>query len=201
MSQVFFSADTPFLGLIKSFAVFAVGYLARPLGGILFGWWGDRKGRKKAFVYSILLMSLSTLLMGLLPGYETIGNSAALLLLVFRIFQGASFGGELPGAAVFTAEHLQTRRGFATSFLIGAVCFGAAIGGALIGALTASLSKEEMLSFGWRIPFFNRRRDEPHLHFGDLPQEPDGACRALMSQRRKKGAISVVATTTRINAV
>lgn len=154
IGQVFFTNDSHLIGLIKSFGILAIGYLARPLGGFLFGWWGDRQGRKKVFVSTILTMSLSTLMIGLLPGYATLGIWAAVLLLALRLIQGLSFGGELPGAVVFTAEHLQTYRGFGTSFMISALNLGAAFAAGMGGLLASTLSLQQMAEWGWRIPFF-----------------------------------------------
>lgn len=154
ISKVFFVNDTHLMGLIKSYGILAVGYLARPLGGYIFGWFGDRHGRKNIFVLSILIMALSTLVIGLLPGYDEIGGWAIFLLLLFRFLQGASFGGELPGAVVFTSEHIRLHKGFGTSFIIAALNYGAACGGLIGAILNRFLSYDQMLSWGWRVPFF-----------------------------------------------
>lgn len=154
ISQVFFVSDSYMIGLIKSYGILAVGYLARPLGGYIFGWFGDRDGRQRIFVLSILIMAFSTLIIGLLPGYNVIGGWAVFFLLLFRFLQGVSFGGELPGAVVFTAEHIRLHKGLGTSFIITALSYGAACAG-LIGALLhKALTYEQMLAWGWRIPFF-----------------------------------------------
>lgn len=154
ISQVFFPHDSHTLGLVKSYGILAIGYLARPIGGYIFGWFGDQHGRQRIFVLSIIIMAFSTLIIGLLPGYDMLGGWAVFLLLIFRFLQGISFGGELPGAVVFTAEHIRFHKGLGTSFIISALNYGAASGG-LIGALLHKLlTHEQMLSWGWRVPFF-----------------------------------------------
>ncbi len=110
IGQLFFPPSVPdWLRQLQTFGIFAAGYLARPLGGIVMAHFGDLLGRKKMFTLSILLMSVPTLLMGLMPTYHTIGLLAPVLLLVLRILQGAAVGGEVPGAWVFVSEHVPAR--------------------------------------------------------------------------------------------
>ncbi|MEP6511899.1 MAG: MFS transporter, partial [Dokdonella sp.] len=107
IAQLFFPPDTPdWLRQLQAFGLFAAGYLARPLGGILMAHFGDRSGRKRMFTLSVLLMAIPTLLIGVLPTYASIGYAAPLALLVLRILQGAAVGGEVPGAWTFVAEHV-----------------------------------------------------------------------------------------------
>lgn len=154
LSTLFFPADNPFLGTLSTFAVFAVGYLIRPLGGILFGHFGDRYGRKKTFVASILLMSIPVLLIGLLPTHTTIGIAAPLLLVLFRLLQGIAVGGEIPGAMTFTCEYVdKNKRGLAGGSIYCGLNCGIAFAAFMLGILSLILNHEQMLQFGWRIPF------------------------------------------------
>ena len=110
VGQLFFPPDIPeWLRQVQTFGIFAAGYLARPLGGIIMAHFGDTLGRKKMFTLSIFMMSLPTLLMGMLPTYAVIGMWAPLLLIILRLFQGAAVGGEVPGAWVFVSEHVAPR--------------------------------------------------------------------------------------------
>src|SRR5476649_2377013 len=110
IGRLFFPADMPdWLRPLQTFGIFAAGYLARPLGGILIAHFGDLLGRKKMFTLSIFLMAVPTLLMGLLPTYAQIGVWAPILLLLLRVIQGAAIGGEVPGAWVFVSEHVPAR--------------------------------------------------------------------------------------------
>ena len=119
IGDLFFPANMPdWLRQVQTFGIFAAGYLARPLGGIIMAHFGDLVGRKRMFSLSILLMALPTLAMGLLPTYASIGMAAPLLLLLMRLLQGAAIGGEVPGAWVFVAEHVPCERiGFACGTL------------------------------------------------------------------------------------
>ena len=111
IGELFFPAHMPeWLRQLQTFGIFAAGYLARPLGGIIMAHFGDRIGRKRMFTLSIFLMAVPTLLIGLLPTYQVIGMAAPMLLLLLRILQGAAIGGEVPGAWVFVAEHVPARR-------------------------------------------------------------------------------------------
>ncbi len=155
IGQLFFPSDMPdWLRQLQTFGIFAAGYLARPLGGIVMAHFGDTLGRKQMFMLSILLMSLPTLAIGLLPTYALIGIWAPLLLLLLRIMQGAAIGGEVPGAWVFVSEHVRARHvGVACGILTAGLT-----GGILLGSLVATYihqlyTPQELLDSGWRVPF------------------------------------------------
>ena len=117
LSRLFFPASDPSLSLIATFGVFAVGFLARPLGALLFGYWGDTRGRRAALAWSIILMALPTCLVGMLPTYAQIGLAAPLILTVLRFLQGLSVGGEFTGSVTFLVEHAApTERGYIGSW-------------------------------------------------------------------------------------
>ncbi|MEX5257685.1 MFS transporter [Kocuria arenosa] len=150
----FFPAEDPTASLLATFAVFAVGFLARPLGGLLFGQLGDRRGRKIALSLAVLLMSGATLAIGLTPSYATIGVAAPVLLLLWRILQGLSAGGEYAGSSSFVIEHAPVgRRALFASINPVATAVGT-IGGALTGLIvTLSVTPEQLTDWAWRIPF------------------------------------------------
>jgi MFS family permease len=138
----------------QTFGIFAAGYLARPLGGIVMAHFGDLLGRKKMFTLSIFLMSVPTLAIGLLPTYADIGIYAPLALLALRILQGAAIGGEVPGAWVFVAEHVPTRHvGFACGTLTAGLTGGILLGSLVATFINKSYTPAELLSEGWRVPF------------------------------------------------
>ncbi len=155
ISQHFFPADIPdWLRQFQTYGIFAAGYLARPLGGIVMAHFGDLFGRKKMFNLSILLMAFPTLFMGLLPTYESIGVFAPIGLLIFRILQGAAIGGEVPGAWVFVSEHVPGRRvGYACGTLTAGLTAGILLGSLVATALNTFVSQENIIAWGWRIPF------------------------------------------------
>jgi MFS family permease len=155
IGQLFFPPETPdWLRQLQTFGLFAAGYLARPLGGIVMAHFGDRDGRKRMFMLSVLLMALPTLAIGLLPTYAAIGYAAPLALLVLRILQGAAVGGEVPGAWTFVAEHVPPRRiGFACGTLTAGLTAGILLGSLVAGAVNRGLSPAQVLDFGWRLPF------------------------------------------------
>lgn len=154
ISANFFPNENYWLGLLNTFGIFFAGYCARPLGGIIFGHFGDKFGRRNVLAISAFLMAGATLLMGCLPTYQQIGPLAPLLLLLLRIVQGISVGGEIPGSTIFTLEHLGTHRpGFAVSLIFTALTLGNALCSILGYALTVTLSEQQMLNWGWRIPF------------------------------------------------
>jgi MFS family permease len=155
LSELFFPQGTaPWLAQIKVYGIFAAGYLARPLGGIVMAHFGDRSGRKRMFALSVFLMALPTLAIGLLPTYAQIGMLAPLLLLLLRIVQGIAVGGEVPGAWVFVAEHVPPQRtGFACGSLTAGLTVGILIGSLLTAWLNVRLDAAQLLDGGWRLPF------------------------------------------------
>lgn len=155
IGKTFFASAPQSVQLIASLATFSIPFLFRPLGGAIFGYLGDKYGRKNILSFTIILMSASTFFIGLIPSYATIGILAPVLLLLSKIVQGLSVGGEYAGAVVFVSEYSPDRkRGFMASWLD----FGS-IAGFLVGAMTVSLislaiGSDAMASWGWRIPFF-----------------------------------------------
>ena len=151
--KLFFPNADPLTAMTASFATFGVGFLARPLGGIFFGHIGDKVGRKASLLATLIIVGMGTFLIGLLPVYETAGFWAPVMLVVLRLLQGFGIGGEYGGAALMTIEHApQEKRGF-----WGSVPQSAASGGILLAtavfALVTRLPQEQLLSWGWRIPF------------------------------------------------
>lgn len=155
IGALFFPPDMPdWLRQFQTFGLFAAGYLARPLGGVIMAHFGDRIGRKKMFSLSVFLMAVPTLGIGLLPTYADIGYFAPLLLLALRLLQGAAIGGEVPGAWVFVSEHVpEGRVGFGCSVLTAGLTTGILIGSLVATAVNVSFSPEEVLGGQWRVPF------------------------------------------------
>jgi MFS transporter, MHS family, proline/betaine transporter len=155
IGQLFFPPQTPdWLRQLQTFGLFAAGYLARPLGGILMAHHGDRSGRKRMFMLSVLLMALPTLAIGLLPTWSDIGYAAPLALLVLRILQGAAVGGEVPGAWTFVAEHVPGGRvGLACGVLTAGLTAGILLGSLVASAVSHAFTPAQLLAFGWRVPF------------------------------------------------
>lgn len=155
VGALFFPSDMPdWLRQVQTFGIFAAGYIARPLGGIVMAHFGDLLGRKKMFMMSILLMAVPTLAMGLMPTYETIGIAAPILLLFFRMLQGAAIGGEAPGAWVFVTEHVpKSRISFACGTLSSGLVSGILIGSLIATAINAIFTQSEIHDYAWRLPF------------------------------------------------
>lgn len=155
VGNLFFPAEMPdWLRQVQTFGIFAAGYLARPLGGIVMAHFGDLLGRKKMFTLSIFMMALPTLLMGLLPTYAQIGMAAPILLLVLRVIQGAAIGGEVPGAWVFVSEHVPGRNvGFACGTLTCGLTSGILLGSLVATAINSIYDAQQLADFAWRIPF------------------------------------------------
>lgn len=154
LSVVFFPSDNPTIGLLNTLLVFGSAFLVRPLGALYFGRLGDRVGRRTSLIASIGLMSAAAALTGLLPGYAQIGVAAPILLVVFRMLQGFSTGGEIGGAASYIREWAEpSKRPFYISFIPGVAQLGKG-GAAAMAALAASLLPADMMeAWGWRIPF------------------------------------------------
>uniref|UniRef100_A0A7C1WXC6 MFS transporter n=1 Tax=Pseudomonas graminis TaxID=158627 RepID=A0A7C1WXC6_9PSED len=155
VGKLFFPVDMPeWLRLMQTFGIFAAGYLARPLGGIVMAHFGDLLGRKKMFTLSIFLMAVPTLIMGLLPTYAQIGIWAPLLLLLMRVIQGAAIGGEVPGAWVFVSEHVPARNvGYACGTLTSGLTAGILLGSLVATWINSVYSPVEVSDYAWRIPF------------------------------------------------
>jgi len=153
-ARLFFPAGTsPAVGLMASFATFSVGFFARPLGGLVFGHFGDRVGRKSALVVTLLMMGVATLLVGLLPTYATIGVAAPTLLVLLRFVQGLAVGGEWGGAALIAVEHApEKRKSFYGSFAQLGNSVGALLASGIFG-LMAGFGDEALRTWGWRVPF------------------------------------------------
>ena len=155
LSGVFFPAQmSEWLRQLQTFGIFAAGYLARPVGGIVIAHFGDLLGRKKMFTLSIFLMAVPTLGMGFLPTYARVGAVAPILLLLLRILQGAAIGGEVPGAWVFVSEHVPERHtGFAVGTLTAGLTAGILLGSLVATSINTAFMPNEVLAFAWRIPF------------------------------------------------
>lgn len=154
LSTLFFSSAVSWIATMKAFAVFAIGYFIRPLGGILFGMMGDTFGRKKTFLSVMLLMATATFCIGLLPTYSTIGVTATCLLIFLRILQGLSFGAELPGAITVMSEYSEKqKRSTYSGFVISSVSIGSTLASFILYLLTQTVDKAQIQEWAWRIPF------------------------------------------------
>ncbi|MGX4692468.1 MFS transporter [Streptomyces sp. JNUCC 63] len=154
LGKVFFPSGNPTAQLLSTFGAFAAAFLVRPLGGMVFGPLGDRIGRQKVLAFTMIMMAVGTFAIGLIPSYATIGVGAPLLLLVARLVQGFSTGGEYAGASTFIAEYApDRRRGFLGSWLEFGTLAGYVGGAGLVTLMTALLSSDQLTSWGWRIPF------------------------------------------------
>jgi MHS family proline/betaine transporter-like MFS transporter len=154
IGRVFFPAHNPTSELLSSFGTFAVAFVARPFGGLFFGPLGDKVGRQAVLATTILLMAASTFIVGVLPSYAEIGVWAPILLIIARLVQGFSTGGEYGGAATFMVEYAPDKnRGFLCSWLEFGTLSGFSLGAGLVTLFTFLLPAPDMHSWGWRIPF------------------------------------------------
>lgn len=150
----FFPDSDHSISLLKAFLVFAIGYLMRPIGGIIFGIIGDKYGRKFALSASIVCMSFPTALIGLLPTYDDIGITATVLMIIVRMIQGLSMGGALTGSVSFIIEHTTKKhRGFIGSIPMSSICIGVLLGSLVSYFVKHSLTPEQFSNWGWRLPF------------------------------------------------
>src|SRR5436309_5024697 len=153
-ARLFFPRADPFVGTLEAFSVYAVGFLARPIGAAIFGHYGDRLGRKAALITTLLLMGIATFFVALVPGYEHIGIWGAIILTVLRFIQGIGVGGEWGGSVLLSMEWAQSNRhsGFSASWPEFGVPAGLFLSN--LAVLAASgLSGEQFLTWGWRVPF------------------------------------------------
>ncbi|MGI5374572.1 MFS transporter [Streptomyces sp. CA-251387] len=155
LGPLFFPTFSPVAGTLAAFATFGVGFVARPLGSVLFGHIGDRHGRRPVLVASLLLTGASTVAVGCVPTYDTIGVTAPLLLLVLRFLQGLGIGGEWGGAVLLTVEHAPAgRRGLWSSFPQVGPALGFLLANGVVLGLSATLSEAQFAAWGWRVPFW-----------------------------------------------
>lgn len=156
LAALFFPNTDPRVSLLAAFAAFAVGFLMRPVGAALFGHIGDRYGRARALLLSVAMMAVPTVLMGLLPTYDTIGIAASVLIVLLRMCQGVAVGGEFTASIVFLAENAPARRrGFFASFSMFGATTGTMLGAAVGALLTSTMSPEALASWGWRAAFIS----------------------------------------------
>src|SRR5688572_11560022 len=154
LSSQFYPSGSPTASFLKTLATFGVGFAVRPLGALFFGRIGDLIGRKFAFLATLLIMGGSTAAIGLLPGYQTIGIAAPIILVILRLLQGLALGGEYGGAAVYVAEHVpDSRRGFYTSFIQTTATIGLFVSLIVILIVRFAVGEEAFRVWGWRIPF------------------------------------------------
>ncbi|HEV8496439.1 MAG TPA: MFS transporter [Gemmatimonadaceae bacterium] len=153
-NRLFFPTLNPLAGTLSAYGTFAVGFVARPLGGVIFGHFGDRLGRKNMLVWSLLIMGVATALIGLTPTYDQIGIWAPILLVALRFIQGIGVGGEWGGAVLLAVEHSGgARRGLHGSWPQMGVPGGLLLSTAVFAALSSTLPERDFLAWGWRIPF------------------------------------------------
>ncbi|AUZ05418.1 MFS transporter [Vitreoscilla sp. C1] len=155
ISELFFpSTLSPFWAMLNTYGIFAAGYFFRPLGGVVMAHFGDLVGRKRLFALSIFLMAVPTLMIGILPTFETIGYAAPLLLLLMRVMQGIAIGGEVPAAWTFVSEHVPPRHvGFANGTLTAGLSFGILLGALMSLAIAKNFTEAQIHDWAWRIPF------------------------------------------------
>jgi len=152
--QLFFPGEDPLTGTLLSFSTYAVGFIARPVGGVVFGRLGDQIGRKNVLVWTLVLIGVATLLIGLLPGYAAIGVAAPIILVLLRFAQGVGVGGEWGGAVLLSSEYGDpNKRGFWASAAQLGPPAGNLMANGVLALLAASLSDEQFLSWGWRVAF------------------------------------------------
>lgn len=155
LGKIFFPHSSPSVQMIAALATFSIPFIFRPLGGLFFGVLGDKYGRQKVLAMTIIIMSVSTFGIGLIPSYETIGIWAPILLLIVKIAQGFSVGGEYAGAAIFVAEYSPDRkRGFMGSWLDFGSILGFVLGAGVVSLINFSIGEAKFMEWGWRIPFF-----------------------------------------------
>lgn len=154
IATVFFPTNNPTVALLQTFAVFALSFILRPIGAVFWGYLGDRRGRRWALSWSILLMSTATFLIGCLPSYASIGYFAPVLLLLLRMIQSFSASGEYAGAAIFLAEYSSAKhRGIYTSLVPASTASGLLMGSLTATGLHSFLSSDDLITWGWRLPF------------------------------------------------
>lgn len=153
IGRAFFSMLDATMALVLSFAVFAIGYLSRPVGGMVLSWFGDRYGRRRVFIVSVIVVSFSTIGMGLVPTYASWGIAATLTMILLRLIQGFCLGGELPGSITYVVETVPRRAGFVCGIVFFCVNSGVLLAAAVNLAVHAALPPDDVAAYGWRIAF------------------------------------------------
>lgn len=153
IGRAFFPMTDPLVGLTLSFAVFAIGYLSRPVGGVVLSYFGDRFGRRRVFIVSVIVVSMSTIGMGLIPTYATWGITATLLMVLLRLIQGFCLGGELPGSITYVVETVPRRAGFVCGLVFFCVNSGVLLAAIVNLGVHATLTGDDIATYGWRIAF------------------------------------------------
>jgi len=153
-NKLYFPTGDPFVSTMLAYATFAVGFVARPLGGVIFGHFGDKIGRKSMLVLTLIIMGVATVLIGLLPTYQQIGVAAPLLLLILRVLQGIGLGGEWGGAVLMAYEYgPKEKRGFYASLPQVGLAIGLCLASGLVGFMSLNLTEADFLAWGWRVGF------------------------------------------------
>ncbi len=153
-NKLYFPVSDPLVSTLLAYATFAVGFIARPLGGVIFGHFGDKVGRKSMLVITLMLMGVATFLIGVVPTYAQIGVAAPILLLLLRVFQGIGLGGEWGGAVLMAFEYApKEKRGFYASIPQIGLSLGLCLASGVVALLSYGLTEEQFLSYGWRIAF------------------------------------------------
>lgn len=155
IGKLFFPAQDPVAQVISAFGIFAIGFLMRPIGGVLLGYIGDKHGRHTAMLISVAAMAIPTFLVGVLPTYATLGIAAPIILLILRMIQGLSVGGEYTTSVVYMVENSPpSRRGFVGSFAVSGAVLGILMGSSFGALLATLLTADQLQSWGWRVPFW-----------------------------------------------
>jgi len=202
LPALFFPTMDPSSALLASFATFGVGFFARPAGGIVIGFLGDKLGRKNVLLFTLILMGAASFLIGLLPTYGSIGIWAPILLVFLRFMQGFALGGEATGAQLLTMEHApRARRGLFGSFINMAAPASQVIANGLLALIAALMTAEQFLSFGWRIPFvmsillvivgiYIRMKVEETPAFKHLKEQKENAAPVMREKMSRKSVLS-----------
>ncbi|ULJ60086.1 MFS transporter [Wielerella bovis] len=200
ISKVFFPSEDPQTGLIATFAVFAISFIIRPFGGIVWGHWGDRYGRREALAWSIMIMSISTFCIALIPSYASIGIAAPILLLLVRMVQGFSASGEYAGASAFLAEYApKGKRGLYTSLVPASTAAGLLLGSLIAALLHTVMEHDPLHEWGWRLPFllagpFGLIGRYIRLHLEDSPVYREMEAKLDKNQKNTKLPIQILLT-------
>ena len=153
LAELFFPATNTIASLLETFTAFSLGYFVRPIGGVIFSHFGDKYGRKKIFTSTVILMAISTFAIGCVPPFHIIGVASTLLLIVFRLLQGMSVGGEIPGAITYISETIPKKHEIATAVIFFFILNGITLGVFLAALLTTKLSHLQLVEWGWRCLF------------------------------------------------